>query len=331
MLVPITVVTGFLGSGKTTVINNVIKQVDNSDEKISIIVNEFGEVGVDHDLLQTSSEKIIQLNNGCVCCNLREDLVSCLREIMKHPSAQVLEAIVIETTGVADPLPIIRAIQTSPYLRPIVRLDSVISVVDGVNVMKNSEEVPEVRQQLAYADRFILTKSEQLETAKKQELLDHLSKVNPLADVRYFSKDKSFLTSDFFNLELFDAVKEIEGLVSEGHINNHTNFCSCHSCNEHGQNEFESVVLTTPNYIPENKLVRWLDEVVLYFEGALYRYKGLIRIEDRELMGALQGVVTHYELNLTSQLAEDSLTKLVFIGKSLDKKYLEDSFKKVTN
>lgn len=331
MIVPITVVTGFLGSGKTTLINNVLKQVDDSNEKVLIIVNEFGEVGVDHDLLQTSDEKIVQLNNGCVCCNLREDLVSSILECVTQPKAKELESIIIETTGVADPLPIIRAIQTSPYLRPHVKLDSVISVVDGINVMKNSEAVTEVKQQLAYADRFILTKSNEIADDKKQELLTHLSRVNPLADVRYFSKAKPFPTRDFFNLELFDAVKEIEGLISEEQLHEHDGSCSCQSCSGHDPKEFESVVLTTPNYVPENKLVRWLDEVVLHFEGALYRYKGLIRIEDRELMGALQGVVTHYELGLTPHLAEDSLTKLVFIGKGLDKQYLESSFKKLTN
>lgn len=331
MIIPITVVTGFLGSGKTTLINNVLNQVDDSNEKILVIVNEFGEVGVDHDLLQTSSEKIVQLNNGCVCCNLREDLVSCLLDTVKQPESKKLDAIIIETTGVADPLPIIRALQTSPYLRPYIRLDSVISVVDGINVIKNSENVSEVKQQLAYADRFIVTKSDKIEDDKKQELLKHLSSVNPLADVRYFKKEELFPTQDFFNLELFDAIKEIEGLTSEGHAHTHDTSCSCHSCKEHGQNDFESVVLTTTDYLPENKLVRWLDEVVLHFEGTLYRYKGLIRIEDRELMGALQGVVTHYELNLTPHLAEDTPTKLVFIGKGLDKKYLEDSFKKLTN
>lgn len=352
--VPITLVTGFLGSGKTTLINNILGQLGSRSEEVAIIVNEFGEVGVDHQLMIQAEEEIFQLNNGCICCSLRSDLAESLAAIGRYfeEKDKTLRHVIIETTGIADPAPILQTISLSPILSQAFRFDSVLTLIDCLNFDQILLNYEEFYQQIAYADRFILSKADQISDDQLDQIKVKLSEINPLADYQIFSIKENFPVAQFFDLGLFQRVlnPEDHGEVCEhcGHHHDHGESCDHdhhhhdhhdhhdHDDHQHDHehthhhghdhNGFMSLVMKTDQMIQEDLFLQWLDWLLMTTQGQLYRYKGLMNLKDRDLMVALQGVNLAYQFDLTAYPIEEYPSQIVLIGKELDESLIRLAF-----
>src|SRR3954468_16594267 len=183
--IPVSIVTGFLGSGKTTLINRLLKRPDMN--RVAVIVNELGEQSIDHDLVQVSSEQMMLLNNGCLCCVLRGDLQETLRELfVKRRTGEIIdfERVIIETTGLADPAPVMQTLMTDTMLQAQYRLDCVVTLVDAVNGAGQLDTMQEAVKQAALADRLVVTKSDLADEAKIAALESRLRELNPQAPVK---------------------------------------------------------------------------------------------------------------------------------------------------
>ena len=184
----ITVITGFLGSGKTTLLNTLLKHPEMS--QAAVIVNEFGEIGIDYDLVERSDENIVQLANGCLCCSVKGDLIDTFRDLYIQRNAGTIpyfDRVVIETTGIADPAPVLQIIFTNPMVMNHYSLDGVVTTVDVINGVSSLGRFPECVKQAAIADRLIVTKSDLVEAAehgeKVKDLSDRLRALNPAAPI----------------------------------------------------------------------------------------------------------------------------------------------------
>src|SRR5215210_787312 len=183
--IPVSIVTGFLGSGKTTLINRLLKRPDMN--RVAVIVNELGEQSIDHDLVQVSSEQMMLLNNGCLCCVLRGDLQETLRELfVKRRIGEIIdfERVVIETTGLADPAPVMHTLMTDTMLQAQYRMDCVVTLVDAINGAGQLDEMQEAVKQAALADRLVITKSDLADDAAVVELESRLRELNPQAAMK---------------------------------------------------------------------------------------------------------------------------------------------------
>jgi len=179
---PVTLITGFLGSGKTTLLKRLLR--DPGMKRAAVIINEFGEVGIDHELIASSSEQMTLLSNGCLCCTVRTDLQETLRELfIKRRAGEVIDfdRVFVETTGLADPVPVLHTLQTDAMLGAQYRLDCVVTLIDAVNGLENLDDMPEAAKQAAVADRIVITKSDIAERGAVAALEARLERMNPYA------------------------------------------------------------------------------------------------------------------------------------------------------
>ncbi|WP_455476132.1 CobW family GTP-binding protein [Bartonella sp. B17] len=183
--IPITLITGFLGSGKTTLLNRMLQDPLLTDS--AIIINEFGKISVDHLLVEKTTEGIIELANGCLCCNLRSDLIDTLVDLMNRTHKghlKQLNRIVIETTGLADPAPILQALLSHPFLSQSLSIDAVIATFDTLSKLSILEKYPEIQKQLAFADKIILTKTDLIDSKMVSDtFISALKAINPTAQI----------------------------------------------------------------------------------------------------------------------------------------------------
>jgi G3E family GTPase len=179
---PVTLITGFLGSGKTTLLKHLLR--DPGMNRAAVIINEFGEVGIDHELVASSSESMTLLSNGCLCCSVRTDLQETMRELfIKRRAGEVIDfdRVFVETTGLADPVPVLHTLQTDGMLGAQYRLDCVVTLVDAVNGLRNLDDAPEAAKQAAVADRIVITKSDIAPAGDVAALERRLERMNPFA------------------------------------------------------------------------------------------------------------------------------------------------------
>ena len=184
MRLPVSIITGFLGSGKTTLLNRLLQ--DPAMAGAAVIINEFGEIGLDHLLIATPNENTVLLASGCICCTVRGDLVNTLRDLdaqRRKGDLPPFDRVLIETTGLADPVPIVQTVVTDEKLAPTYMLDSVITLVDGVNGLQQLETQPESVKQAALADRLLITKTDLPEATAVASLTDRLAVLNPGAEL----------------------------------------------------------------------------------------------------------------------------------------------------
>lgn len=316
MSIPVTVISGFLGAGKTTLINQVLKGSDLKPNEVVIIENEFGEKGIDHELLIHSKENIFQMNGGCICCSLRTDLMSALTSILdvfvgnEHPIKQVI----IETSGVSDPQPIIQTLVSAPKISSHFYLDSVMVVVDNDN-FENSLVYPEVMKQVSMADRIFI--SEKNETKISNQLIEKIESMNPL--------------TDFYPFSLEDSAEMLaKNVLNNGLFRKEANFKKAEDSHHHNH-EFQSLYLEGDRPIKKSLLENWLSGLMMNYPENIYRMKGFVLIDDQDFQIEIQSVNQMLNFNMTTRFPKDKLHELVIIGKNLDKDYLEKSFKEIQN
>lgn len=317
MGIPITIISGFLGSGKTTLINQVIKGSDLAPEEVVIIENEFGETGIDYELLIHSKENIVQMNGGCICCSLRGDLLNALTGVLDVFVTQgyPIKQVIIETSGVSDPQPIIQTIVGTPQLQPYFYLDSVIGVVDAENMIQNLSH-HEGMKQLVMSDRLLISQKGVTNQDGITQIKEQLKEINPLADIYEFS--------------LIQSASELADLVLENHLfNQPINDEEENHGHHHHHHEFESMIISTPGYVKEGLLHNWLSWLMMNYQESIYRMKGFVNVYDQDFQTEIQGVNQLLNFNLTNRLTEDNDNKLVIIGKNIDKDEINQAFQLV--
>jgi G3E family GTPase len=207
---PVTLLTGFLGSGKTTLLNSWLRSPELADA--AVIVNEFGEIGIDHALIESSNDNTIELSTGCLCCTVRGDLVDTLRELIvrrEKGEVRAFDRVVIETTGLADPAPVIQALMTFPVSRRF-RLRQVVTTIDAANGTRTLEQHPESVKQAAVADELVITKTD-LDPKAASGLIAELKRLNPGARIHQSSPTKMPAPSDLATVDIYDPATKSTG------------------------------------------------------------------------------------------------------------------------
>ncbi len=323
--VPVTILTGFLGSGKTTVLNHLLRQPSLADTVV--IVNEFGAVGLDHLLIEQAIEDAVLLKNGCICCTVRGDIADTLDVLWQRREAGEIppfRRIAIETTGLADPAPVAHALLAEPDARYACRLDGIVTTVDALHGPMQLARQPEARRQVAMADRILLTKTdlatpEQIAEAKKR--VATLNATAPLRHVVAGAVD----AADVFDLGPDnDRLEEwLRPLDSHGH--QHRPF-------RHGE-QIGSVVLRHDSPIAWPSLQHWLESVLSLRGDAILRLKGIVWLEGQTQPIVLQGVhhVLHPLVYLDRAVQPERITRIVLITRGLSAAGLRTSFASALN
>jgi G3E family GTPase len=308
---PVSVLTGYLGAGKTTLLNRIL--TEQHGQRLAVIINEFGEIGIDHQLVTTTDECIVEMNNGCICCTVRGDLIAAIGRILMDP--RPWDRILIETTGLADPAPVIQSFFMDPQLARATRLDAIITVVDALHVAQHWD-AEEVLEQIAFADVILLNKLDLVSTEDAARVEARIRKLNPLARLHHSIQSRVELR-DILDLGAFDLSRALsidpELLVDATH--------------EHDPS-VGSVSLKRPGSISESALNRWLFQLVQSRGPDLYRMKGILNVADARRRFVLQGV--HMLLDgrpgAPWGVGEPRTNHLVMIGKHLDRQELERGF-----
>ncbi len=334
--IPITVITGFLGSGKTTLLSVLLKQKEMANT--AVIINEFGKIGLDHALIESSDENIVELRNGCICCTIRDDLNKTLLGLidkMSKDSIPKFDRVVIETTGLADPVPIIHLLMTTKDLLRVYKLGGVVTVVDAVNGNQTLNEYKESVKQIVIAERIILSKTDLAEDDETHMLLKRLQSLNPSAEIiqaQYGDADLSSLC----NLDAYDPYKKSEDVKEwlkhetyhddyRHHDHNHHH----HNVNRHSEEiEAFSFVYDKPVRFPA--LVTVLQYLSETTNADLIRVKGIVNIEDTDRAAMIHGVQgVFYPVQWLNKWPDDDRrTKLVFITRNMKKEQVEQLFRK---
>lgn len=326
-LIPVSIVTGFLGSGKTTLINRLLRRPEMN--RVAVIVNELGEIGVDNDLVQVSSEQMMLLNNGCLCCVLRGDLQETLRELfIKRRNGEIIDydRVVIETTGVADPAPVMQTLLTDSMLRDQYRLDCVVTLVDAVNAPGQLKEFSEPVKQVALADRLVVTKTDLVAERQLAALTERLREINPRAPLRVATNGEielAFLVDVGLRRTRAD-LEEIERWLGAEEEEGHG----------HGHRHDESVatfVLRFEKPMPWATFTQCLEVLTALRGPDLLRVKGLVNVEGRAGPMVVQGVqhLFHPPLELVAWPGPDRSTRLVFITRGIPRQAVADLFRAI--
>tara|TARA_B100000530_G_scaffold336888_1_gene293262 strand:- start:1656 stop:2777 length:1122 start_codon:yes stop_codon:yes gene_type:complete len=334
---PISVLTGFLGSGKTTALNHLIQQPSLS--RTLVLINEFGEIGLDHDLVTHSTDEVvIEMASGCLCCTIRGDLAQTLREApgrFARGGELWFDRVVIETTGLADPAPILHTLMSDSGVVPHYILDGVITTVDAVNGSDTLERQIESVKQAAMADRLIITKADILEdTESLHRLQDRLRDLNPAA-TQFIVENGKVDPGHLFDTGIYNPKSKTldvqNWLNAEAHAEPQAHHHHQHDVNRHDE-RIKAVCLTIDEPIPSKELDHWLETIFRLRGADLLRTKGIINVAESEGPLIVHGVqhIFHPAITLDEWPSDDRRSRVVFITRDIDATDLCDSLKLLT-
>ncbi len=338
---PVSVVTGFLGSGKTTLLSRLIRQP--GMEKTAVVINEFGEIGLDHELVAASSdENVMVMDSGCICCSIRGELAETLRDLFVRRAREEIPAfdrVVIETTGLADPAPVLHTLMADPMVAACFRLDSVVATVDGVHGDGQLDRHEESLKQAAMADRLLLTKTDLAGEESLAMLEGRLSGINPSAP-RYRAVHGEIDPDRLFGAGLYDpATKSVdvrnwlreqafEAAEHDGHDHSHDDHehghDHDHSTHRH-DDRFDSFCLRRDGARSWNCWVGFLEALITSHGDRLLRLKGILNVAGLETPVAVHGVqhMFHPPAILEAWPSDDRTSRIVFIGDGLSQAGVE--------
>lgn len=321
-----TILTGFLGAGKTTLLNHVLRNKEHG-LRIAIIENEFGEVGVDDALVIETEEEVFEMNNGCVCCTVRGDLLRILDKLAQSDTK--FDHILIETTGLADPAPVAQTFFVDEDVKQNYDLDAIVTVVDAKHVLPHLlEEKPEgveneTVEQVAFADRILLNKIDLVTDQEKQRVISELRKINEFCEIFETEHSKVGALTDVLNIGAFDLARVLQ---------KEEDFLDTEAEHEH-DTSVSSVGIEFKGKLDLHKLNTWLTVLLRDHGVDIFRSKGILNIDGSDARFVFQGV--HMLMSISSsddgvgrpwKEGEVRTNRLVFIGRNLDRGKLNERF-----
>lgn len=355
--IPVTLLTGFLGSGKTTVLNHLVRQPELADTLV--IINEFGEMALDHLLVAHSIENLVmEMSSGCLCCTIRGDLVKTLRDItwrFSRNGQRQFRRVLIETTGLADPAPIIHTLMTHPQIAPKYRLDGIVATIDLATGSDTLDQHMEAIKQAAVADALLVTKSDLATDEQRDALLSRLDGINPAAP-RWEVRNGVIAPDRVLDFGLFSAdgkTPDVERWLREEayaessphghahhdhghdpdyhdhdhkHVHSHGHHHH-HDVNRH-DDHIRAFCFAVDDPIPEDMLAAWLDVLMSFVGPNILRVKGILNVEGQDVPIVIHGVqhIFHPPVPLPAWPGEDRRSRLVFITQDVGREVVEATF-----
>ena len=345
--IPVTIITGFLGAGKTTLLNELTQR--NPNKKIAIIENEFGEIGIDNDLLIRPANGIVELSNGCICCTLNDELIEALERLLG--SDYNFEHLIVETTGIAEPDAITEAFMATPEIQKHFRVDAVVAIADAHFVVDIIEEREEAKKQLTFADFILVNKASEVSELHLQDIKVLLKKINPLAQTAtadYCKTEVNILELNAYSAPMLE-LSIVNHTNSEhkkqqpqhshhhhshdehcDHDHKHDEHCNHnHSEHQHIHTDIQSVSFVIDEPFDLLKFKHWLGVVLLIQNQSIYRIKGIVNFAWNDNKMIVQSVqqLFQFQYGAVWGETEKKQSRMVFIGKNLKKEVLEKSLK----
>lgn len=312
---PVTLLTGYLGAGKTTLLNRIL--TEEHGKKYAVVVNEFGEEGIDNDLVIGADEEVFEMNNGCICCTVRGDLIRIISGLLQR--AEEFDGILIETTGLADPGPVIQTFFVDDDLRDRVSLDQVVTLVDCKHFLDKVDDSHEAEEQVAFADLIILNKTDLVSEAELEAVKSKVLELNRQVELVY-SKHSDVPVEKILDRGAFDLnrILEIEPSLLEEDPEDH----------DHDES-VTSFSFTTETPLAAKAFSTWMRGVVREHGTKIFRSKGILSFDDADSRYVFQGVhmVMDSQWGATWNDEETRTSRMVFIGRGLDRRELEAGFK----
>jgi G3E family GTPase len=341
--IPVTVLTGYLGAGKTTLLNRILSEPHG--KKFAVIVNEFGEIGIDNDLVVNADEEVFEMNNGCICCTVRGDLVRIIDGLMRRKGK--FDAIIVETTGLADPAPVAQTFFMDENVGAKTKLDAVVTVADAKWLKDRLKDAPEAKNQIAFADVIVVNKTDLVSADELRDIEGHIRAINPYATLHRAQRSnvriEDVLGRNAFDL---DRILDIEPkfLEAEEHEDDHDHHHHGHGYHGHDHHrhgdghghglkhyhdeDMQSVSLRSERPLNAEKFFPWVQDLVAKDGPKILRCKGILSFKDDPERFVFQGV--HMILDGDHQRpwkeGEERLSRIVFIGRDLPEEKIRQGF-----
>ena len=311
--IPVTVLTGYLGAGKTTLLNRILTEPHG--KRYAVIVNEFGEIGIDNDLVVGADEEVFEMNNGCICCTVRGDLIRIMDGLMKRKGK--FDAIIVETTGLADPAPVAQTFFVDQDVSDAAKLDAVVTVADAKWLTDRLKDAPEAKNQIAFADVIILNKIDLVSPDELTAVEDRIRAINPYARI-HRAKNCQVPIAEVLNRNAFDLDRIIElapDFLEEGHHHHH-------------DEDMQSVSVRHPGAVDPDKFMPWISDLTQREGPNILRCKGIVAFRDEPKRFVFQGVhmILDGDLQGTWKDGETRQSRVVFIGRNLDEDAIRAGF-----
>jgi G3E family GTPase len=335
--IPVTVLTGYLGAGKTTLLNRILSE--QHGQKYAVIVNEFGEIGIDNDLIVGVDEEIFEMNNGCICCTVRGDLIRIIQGLMRRKGK--FDAIIVETTGLADPAPVAQTFFVDEEIGRKARLDAVVTVADAMWLKDRLRDAPEAKNQIAFADVILVNKTDLVDDAGLREIEARIRAINPYAKL-HLTERCAVALPEVLNRNAFDLdrILDVEpkfletGDGHDHHHHDHGDGHDDHHGHDHGglqhfhDEDMQSLSLSIEKALDPEKFFPWIQNLVAQEGQKILRSKGILSFKDDPKRFAFQGV--HMMLDGDHQRdwrdSEKRESRLVFIGRELPESMIRKGF-----
>ncbi|HET9147885.1 MAG TPA: GTP-binding protein [Acetobacteraceae bacterium] len=311
-LTPVTVLTGFLGAGKTTLLNRILTETHG--KRYAVVINEFGELGVDNDLVVDSDEEVFEMNNGCICCTVRGDLIRIIGGLMKRKGR--FDGIIVETTGLANPAPVAQTFFVDEEVKAKTRLDAIVTVVDAKNLPARLADSPEAEDQIAFADVIVLNKLDLVSSEELAEVERRIRAINRFAEIHHATRS-NVPVEKLLGLNAFDLQRVLESVPDFLEEDSHTH-------NEH----LTSLSFSVDKPIDPEKFNAWIGTILSTKGQDLLRTKGILHYPNENRRFAFQAVHMMADGDFIGpwKEGEKPTSRIVFIGRDLNRPQLRRGF-----